>query len=374
MDVADEVDPARIAPNAFVHPGCRILGEETSIGPDCEIGAEGPVVIDNCQLGRNVQLKGGFFSGSVFFDGANMGGGAHVRSGCILEEQASGAHSVGLKQTILLPFVAAGSLINFCDALMAGGTSRKNHSEIGSSYVHFNYTPHQDKATASLVGDVPRGVFLKKRPIFLGGQGGLIGPCRIAYGSVIAAGGVCREDVLDENRLLVASSPDPVCRPYATGVYRGIGRIVKNNLVYIGNIKALREWYRLVRIQFMRDGFDEAVLDGGLRNLDLVLEERIRRLGDLADKMEYSIQWLQKNGGDSDLINAQQRFRTEWPAIESKLADMRLDVPTEFIDKIAVLPKENGYIKTIKALEPDVREAGRAWLQGIVDRSEQLWT
>jgi len=177
-----------ISREAIVHPGCRIIG--SSIGPGCEIGAEGAVVIENCQLGRGVKLKGGYFSGSVFLDGANMGGGAHVREGTILEEEASGAHAVGLKQTVLLPFVTLGSLINFCDILMAGGTSRKNHSEVGSSYIHFNFTPNQDKATASLVGDVSRGVLLNQNPIFLGGQGGLVGPARIAYGTVIAAGGI----------------------------------------------------------------------------------------------------------------------------------------------------------------------------------------
>jgi UDP-N-acetylglucosamine/UDP-N-acetylgalactosamine diphosphorylase len=52
-----------------------------------------------------------------------------------------------LKQTILFPFVTLGSLINFCDIFMSGGSDRKNHSEVGSSYIHFNYTPNQDKAT-----------------------------------------------------------------------------------------------------------------------------------------------------------------------------------------------------------------------------------
>jgi UDP-N-acetylglucosamine/UDP-N-acetylgalactosamine diphosphorylase len=42
-----------------------------------------------------------------------MGLGAQVREACILEEQASAAHCVGLKQTILFPFVTLGSLINF---------------------------------------------------------------------------------------------------------------------------------------------------------------------------------------------------------------------------------------------------------------------
>jgi len=83
---------------------------------------------------------------------------AEVREGCLLEEEANGAHTVGLKQTILFPFVTLGSIVNFCDILMAGGTDRRNHSEVGSSYIHFNYTPNQDKATASLIGDVAYGV------------------------------------------------------------------------------------------------------------------------------------------------------------------------------------------------------------------------
>jgi len=131
-----------ISADAIIHPGCRI--ENSSVGPGCEIGAEAPVTLKNCQLARNVKLKGGYFENAVFLDGANMGSGAHVRAGTILEEQAGGAHTVGLKQTVLLPFVTLGSLINFCDILMAGGTSRKDHSEVGSSYIHFNFTPNQE--------------------------------------------------------------------------------------------------------------------------------------------------------------------------------------------------------------------------------------
>lgn len=54
---------------------------------------------------------------------------------------------------------------------MAGGTSRKDHSEVGSSYIHFNFTPDGDKTTPSLIGDVPRGEMLNQTPIFLGRQG-----------------------------------------------------------------------------------------------------------------------------------------------------------------------------------------------------------
>lgn len=374
VTIGENINPGRIAGDAIIYPGCRILGETTSIGPGCVIGAEAPATVENCQLGRNVELKGGFFSGSTFLDGSNMGSGAHVRAGTILEEEAGGAHSVGLKQTVFLPFVTAGSLINFCDALMAGGTSRKDHSEIGSSYVHFNFTPHQDKATASLVGDVPKGVFLNNKPIFLGGQGGLIGPSRIAYGTVVAAGGICRQDSLKENQLHIPEHPAPGTIDYEPGVYRRIDRIVKNNLAYIGNIEALRDWYTHIRSLFIRDGFDQSVLDGAIHNLNLIHAERIRRLGAVAGKMEYSVRQLEmKPGASIQEIEAQKRFETLWPEMEGSLCCNAHNSAMTFID--AVRQANNGnYVATIQSLGTESREAGRTWLQSIVDHAINLWS
>ena len=330
-------DGNQIASDVVIHPGCRI--KNSSIGPGCEIGAEAPVTIENCQLGRGVKLKGGFFSGAVFLDGANMGSGAHVREGTILEEEANGAHTVGLKQTVLLPFVTLGSLINFCDILMAGGTSRKNHSEVGSSYIHFNFTPHQDKATASLVGDVPRGVLLNQKPVFLGGQGGLVGPARIAYGCVIAAGGICRKDVLEENQLYVPAAPAEKTVPFEPGVYKNIDRIIRNNLIYIGNILALKAWYSAVRVLFIRDEFDRACHAGALTNLDLILSERIQRLEKLTGKP----------------------VRT---AIETPIC-------TGLMKEIEKADKAS-YVAAVQNLSEKERTEATIWLQSIVDKSAAL--
>jgi UDP-N-acetylglucosamine/UDP-N-acetylgalactosamine diphosphorylase len=372
--IGSAVDLSRIADDVVIHAGSRILGAEIAIGPGCIIGAEGPATVENCQLGRCVQLKGGFFSGSTFLDGANMGSGAHVRAGCILEEEANGAHSVGLKQTVFLPFVTAGSLINFCDALMAGGTSRKNHSEIGSSYVHFNFTPHQDKATASLLGDVPRGVFLDNKPIFLGGQGGLLGPARIAYGTVVAAGGVCRKDILQENKLHVPTSPRSVTVDYEIGVYRRIGQIVKSNLIYIGNIEALREWYAHVRSLFVRDKFDQAVLDGAIHNLNLIHTERIQRLGAVAEKMEGSIRLLEtRSEATSVELELQKKFELIWPEMERELCCNAFEADASFIDTVRAT-QTGSYLDTIQSLSEPTRETGRRWLQSIVDHAEHLWS
>src|SRR5512136_269559 len=293
--IGDEVRTERIsAKGTVLYPGCRLAGAKTLIGPGAKIGFESPVTLVDCRLGPGVELKGGFFTGSVFLARSSMGSGAQVRECCLIEEEASGAHSVGLKQTILFPFVTLGSLINFCDCLMAGGTSRKDHSEVGSSYIHFNYTPNQDKATASLIGDVPRGVMLRQPPIFLGGQGGLVGPVRLGYGTLIAAGTVWENDCPQGGMLLKGSALLSE-RPLHTGLYREVRRKVCNNLLYIGNLAALRQWYAHVRKPFLktREGGD-ALCEGALEVLDAALEERISRLRALAAKMEDSIPIAEK--------------------------------------------------------------------------------
>ena len=373
--IGEEVCLENIASDTVIHHGSRICGSETSIGSGCIIGSEAAATVENCQLGHNVALKGGFFSGATFLDGSNMGSCAHVRAGTILEEEANGAHSVGLKQTVFLPFVTAGSLINFCDALMAGGTSRKNHSEIGSSYIHFNFTPHQDKATPSLIGDIPQGVFLNNKPIFLGGQGGLVGPSRIAYGSVIVAGGICRKDLLEENQLHIPITPKSRTFNYESEVYGGIERIVRNNLVYIGNIMALQEWYSAVRSRYMnRDAFDLACLRGAQKNLNLIFEERVKRLQDLVGTLEFSVRWLEKNEGSESAIDAQKSFIATWPRMKEKILDRNFDLDIASRDQLMGALSAGNYIEAIQSLPAEAREAGHAWLQSIVDKIENLWS
>ncbi len=361
-----------ISPDAVIHPGCRVVN--SSIGPGCELGAEGPVTLENCQLGRNVQLKGGYFSGAVFLDGANMGSGAHVRAGTILEEEANGAHTVGLKQTVLLPYATLGSLINFCDVLMAGGTSRKDHSEVGSSYIHFNFTPNQDKATASLVGDVPRGVLLNQKPIFLGGQGGLVGPARIAFGTVIAAGGVCRKDLLEENHLHVPAAPAEKTVPFEPGRYGNTDRILKNNLIYIGNIKALKAWYENVRSLFIRDEFDRAVHEGALANLDLILNERFQRLEKFIAKA------CPADSGVPNLGSFREIFSNAWKnkGVQAQPASNAWKNPIDTIANASLMSAveasdKSDYLIAIQNLSEGARAGATAWLQSIVDETENLW-
>jgi len=382
VEVDENVNPERISPGVIIHPGCRLSGAQTSIGPGSELGKEAPATIENSQLGHNVELKGGYFSGSTFLNGASMGSASHVRPGTLLEEQAGGAHAVGFKQTIFLSYVTAGSLVNFCDALMAGGTSRKNHSEIGSSYIHFNFTPHQDKATPSLIGDVPRGVFLDQPPIFLGGQGGVAGPVRIAYGTVIPAGTICRQDILVERKLYTAPAVPQGARPFSIGIYRSINRIVLNNLIFIGNLWALKAWYHHVRILTMSsDPFTQACHTGAMAQIEDALQERLKRFKELADKMPHSLQYAREENGD-DLppqIQAQQQTLIDrWPEIESTLESgynpsIGADHCDRFLKEWAQTGEASDHIKALSFLSPSARRHGIAWLQEIVDSASQLW-
>lgn len=375
--VGDDVDPARIEPGVEIHPGCRIYGAETYIGRGSRIGFESPLTLRNCQLGRAVRVGGGFMEGTTMLDGASAGDGLHSRPGTLLEESSGVAHTVGLKQTILLPYVTLGSLINFCDVLMAGGTGPDNHSEVGSSYIHFNFTAHQDKATASLIGDVARGVFLDRNPIFLGGQGGMVGPCRVAYGTVVAAGSVLRRDVLEEDTLVVSTMGSGFSQyPYNAKVYTGnVNRIVKNCLAYMGNIMALRAWYRHVRVPVM--GADEcgrACAEGALRRLDEVWVERVKRLGQLAGKVKVSLEYQEAG---SAAAAAQAGFVDKWPTLKGGLEELWAadDAPDAgaAAHVAGLVASGGGVVAAVKAAGEDAKAAVGRWLGSIADEPGGLF-
>jgi bifunctional UDP-N-acetylglucosamine pyrophosphorylase/glucosamine-1-phosphate N-acetyltransferase len=373
IDLGDEVRVDRISDKSVrIYPGCRIYGEQTVISSGVQIGYEGPVTIDNCQLGPKVELKGGYFSNSVFLEKSNMGLGAHVREGCILEEEANGAHCVGIKQTILFPFVTLGSLVNFCDCLMAGGKSRKDHSEVGSSYIHFNFTPDGDKTTPSLFGDVPRGVMLNQPAIFLGGQGGSVGPLRMGFGNVVAANSVLRGDFTADNKLIVGKTLSEKTIHFEPRAYPNIRRIVGNNIIYIANLMALEEWYLHVRRPFFdQQEFGQLIFSGLLDKLALAKKERLKRLQALAEKAKVS----SGNKAETKLETAgRNEFYEKFTEIEGLFAGRIQDPVVEkyrddFLSASDKARNESGanYIAVIQGFPAHVSEKGVLWLQRIVD-------
>jgi len=377
VEIGKEVNLDKIADSVTIYGAARIYGEETLIAQNVHLGYEAPVTLINCQLGAAVELRGGYFTKSVFLEKVTLGSNAQVRAGCLLEEQSGGNHTVGLKQTILFPFVILGSLINFCDCLMAGGTSRKNHSEVGSSYIHFNYTPHQDKATPSLIGDVPRGVMLKEPPIFLGGQGGIVGPLKIDYGAVIPAGVICRRDFKAEEMLWSSPASPEKGKHFVAGVYSDISRKINYNIVYVANLLALRQWYRYVRREFFtKEKYGDDLYCGACNVLNDAVAERIRQISLFAQNIDNSVNAGSKKNksGLSDRARlTSKQFLQNWPQMEEYLSvnnedKISVKVKEKFVKGMQSLSNKGlSYLEAIQMLQPAQAQVGKDWLSSIVE-------
>ncbi|MGD7732253.1 UDP-N-acetylglucosamine pyrophosphorylase [Propionibacteriaceae bacterium G57] len=356
VDIDDDVTIDQIADDVTLHPGVRLRGARTVISAGCVLGAEGPATVENCQLGPDVRLEAGFFSGAVFLQGAAMGLGAHVRPGTILEEHASGAHTVGLKQTILFPYATLGSLINFCDAMLTGGTGPKDHSEVGSSYIHFNFTPDGDKTTPSLFGDVPRGVLVDQPAIFLGGQGGAVGPVRTGFGVVVGAGSVLRDDIDEDGVLVLPEAVAGLRRPNKRHRYRRLNPLLEKNLGYIGSLVALQNWYAQVRsLFFARQQFGGLVLDGAQAQLAAGIKERVKRLQALVARIEP------EDEARAELVANVEGF------LAAAAGSGQVVAPAQLVEHLASRAEAgDDYLTAIKGLSPELKQQATGWLAGVV--------
>jgi bifunctional UDP-N-acetylglucosamine pyrophosphorylase/glucosamine-1-phosphate N-acetyltransferase len=241
----EAVEPGAVLINAI------ITGEHVGIGTRSRIGISGNATIHNCQLGERVEIGAGLFDSATLLDDAKVRGFAEFREGTLLEEQAEVGHNVGLKKTVLTVAVVAGSLINFCDVFMTGGTSRLDHSEIGSGTVHFNFDPRGDKF-GSLIGDAT-GILLRSSRIFVGGNCGLVAPLHLGFGSVLAAGSTLRRD-LAQSQLSYGETSFDKTGHFDPEVYYDLRHKVFTTAKLIGAMHAVRAWYRMVRIAFADTG------------------------------------------------------------------------------------------------------------------------
>jgi UDP-N-acetylglucosamine/UDP-N-acetylgalactosamine diphosphorylase len=187
-----------------------------------------------------------------------------------------------------MSFVTFGSLINFCDALISGGRSRKEHTEVGSGFIHFNYAPRGrtgDKATPSLIGDVAHGVFLRQPRIFLGGLSGIVGPQKVGFGSFTVAGQVLRREV-PPNRIVGDAARSTDKDFHALNQFPS--RILKLNLEYIGQLASLQAWYRhvrLARIPACAKCADLRIVTQAAADLlSVSIDERVQRLRQFLDE------------------------------------------------------------------------------------------
>ena len=336
----EAINESRICRGAVLYPGTRLVGAGTFVGPGARVGIEGPAVLENTVIGENSAVASGYLNEAVMLRNARVGSNAHIRIGTLIEEEASTAHAVGLKHTVLMSFVTMGSLINFCDALISGGKSRREHTEVGSGFIHFNYTPwgHTgDKATPSLIGDVVHGVFLRQQRIFLGGLSGIVGPQKVGFGSFTIAGQVLRKEI-PSNRV-VGDLPRKVDREFYAPT-EAPSRILRLNLEYIGQLTALQAWYREVRLARIpanqEYGHIRVVTQSALELLSVCIAERVERLRRFLEERDIAIPPL-------SLVNPP--------------CPLKIEPSSPYMD----------HIEWVKGLSDIDVQIGASWLQSIVE-------
>ena len=116
---------------------------------------------------------------------------------------------------------------------------------------------------------------LNQKPIFLGGQGGMVGPRRLGFGITVAAGSIVRKDELKSDMLIIGRGGEGGSIPFKPTNFRIDKRIIMNNIIYIANLVALRQWYRQVRALFISKSFPQAILHGLKQNVNMAIEERV---------------------------------------------------------------------------------------------------
>ena len=225
--------------------------------------------------------------------------------------------------------------------------------------------------------DVPRGVMMNQPPIFLGGQGGLVGPLMLEYGTVVAAGTIVRKDILRQNTMLLGHPSPSKSIPFHQGLYLNLRRVVRLNTIYIANLLALRRWYLDVRSRFLsNDDMEKALHGGAVEKLDSAINERLKRLGDVADRMQCALETPgdAAEGPSDRTTSGKKEFFERWPEMEQAFRDFLTeegDIPKRdrflVILEKALVRDGKDYIRAIKGLTGEESEAGVSWLQGFID-------
>lgn len=223
--VGEEVNLDNVEAGVTVGPGTKILGAGTMIGAGTEI--QGAAVIKDSMIGRNCGLAAGEYADAVLLDSCSTVGWARVRGHSAWEEESNCAHNCDTKTTVLGYKVTLGSLINFCNVMMLGGTSPSLEvgAEVGSGTINFNFLPFGPTVGAlikpsTVVGSMESPFLVcdaaPTRYAFIGGHTSIIAPVIIGLGSVVAAKSRVNPGIYGEDNLISGGNiEEPMVRDVA---------------------------------------------------------------------------------------------------------------------------------------------------------------
>ncbi len=355
----------------WIEPGAEIrcatlAGNALRIARGAKIGTSGHALVENCQIGRGAMLGAGSYREATLLEGARVRGFAELRPGTLLEEEADAAHSTAFKNTILTAGCVAGSVINYCDIFMSGGSSREDHSEIGSGAIHFNFDPRGDK-WGSLVGGV-RGLLLRSAPVFVGGQCGIVGPVHIDFGAVTAAGSIVRKDI-GAGVVYFRNAGNAEIAGFDREVYAGLKRKFLTTAKLIGNLWAFDRWYETVRLPHAAE-HEKPFYEAARAQAAAHRRERIRRLEKLVGKLPRSAAKLAA-GGDAKLracLPEHRLLMERWPVMAEMLSAQpdSPGPPRDFIESYGeARAAGRNHAEAVRGCQAGAAETA-AWLQCIV--------
>ncbi|MFA5624058.1 MAG: hypothetical protein WC966_03235 [Bradymonadales bacterium] len=361
--VIEDVAVEQIEGGVEIFPGSVLRGKRTRLGRGTRVGVGGGGFYENVVAARGVELRSGVYVDCVLLDRVVVRSHAELREGTLLEEGAELGHTVGLKQSILMPECIVGSLVNFCDALLSGGRSRRVHSEVGSCMALYNYSPWGNKF-ASLFGDVARGVLLNQAPIFIGGQSQIVSPVHVDFGSVLAAGSKLQRDV-GKSRLVLNAAKDLDMEFNPKRQSRVLHKIQKS-CQYVGNLYALWHWYQQVRRYFAKnDAFLLACYREAEKQIEAGIDERIKRTQKLLDSLAESLDEHKKAN------NAREIKEHEYLVMESKniVQRLRTTLPVQdfsFLNAHLNAFEAKDYRDCIRALDSELAQRASNALDAVV--------
>jgi hypothetical protein len=129
-----------------------------------------------------------------------------------------------------------------------------------------------------------------------------------------------------------------------------------------------------------RDPYQAACYEGALGQLGAMLDERLKRLADLASRMVGSLEMARTDGNlslEPTLVDQQQALIDRWPEMEAVLRagpapDSAARQRDAFLSAWQQAAGES-YVKAVASLPAETKQAGTAWLQAIVDWASALW-
>jgi bifunctional UDP-N-acetylglucosamine pyrophosphorylase / glucosamine-1-phosphate N-acetyltransferase len=358
--VSEDVRLDRISAGAML-VNATITGAATFIGAGTQIGVSGLARVHDAQIGHSVVLGAGSYENCVLLRGSKARGFAEFRQGTVLEEEAETGHNVGLKNTVLMLGVVAGSSINFCDVLLSGGSSRSDHSEIGSGVVHFNFDPRGDKF-GSLMGDAT-ACLLQSRRIFLGGNSGIVAPVHLGFGTVVAAGSTLRHDV-SANQL---SRGDPAglnCE-YDVERYFDLRRKFCNTAKLVGNLHALGAWYQNIR-QACAASDNRLLYAAAVQEFDRHIKRRVHELAKVVGKLDRSLSKPCKREQDRVFEKQHRKLIANREHIDSFLLDgSYADVPAILLSEYTENRRTREHMQSVHDLSEEASGVAARWIQEI---------